>query len=587
MNYGKEIEELRAYCRKINTLVERNGPKREYCEARYKVAIIYKDHGLKGFAYRQTLLAKNELYQIVKRDTRNISPDKKGFNLFELDDYCREHGVETEENKLFWNLLYLESQDIFDSYLLYLEKDREPKDRFYYPKRDCLRKTGIVQGMQDLEDDILNILTISMPPGTGKTTLLKFFCTWIMGKRPNSYSIFYSHSDDITRMFYDGVLDIIRNEEYKFAEIFPKVFIQNTNAKGQRINLNEYSPFESLQCTTVGAKNSGKVRVSADGYLFCDDLIGGIEEALNKSRLDSLWGKYGTDARQRKKDGAKEIMIATRWSVHDCIGRLQLIYKADPKVRFIAVPGINKETGKSNFEYLFDGFSVQFYEDQKKCMDDISYKCLYDNEPIEREGILYIADTLRRYLELPKREPDAVYCIGDVKNKGTDFMVFPVLVQYGADYYCTDCVCDADADFGIQKQKVANLFYRNKVQLAEFEANNGGDRFAEDVNEVLKQMGGITSISSKFTESNKETRIYANAPWVKTNIIFKDSSLYSEKEDYGVMMSWLCRYSIAGKNEHDDVPDCFANAALYLTRGEQKGTATAVYNPLRSNGYYG
>ena len=942
----KEIEELRAYCRKIDELVKKNGAKTKYCEARYKAAQMYKEHGYKAFAYRQTLLAKNELHQIVKHSTKAISPDRKGFDLFELDDYCKEHDVETTENKLFWDILYLESQDIFDSYLLYLEKDREPKERFYYPKRDCLRKTGIVQGMQDLEDDVLNILTISMPPGTGKalrisakvltptgwvrmgdikqgdkviagngnvttvlgvfpqgkkpcyrvymddgsyteasgdhlwtvqtrddrnkkrhpegkyrvvttdemrnhlkvengkrlnysidyvpriefdekpftihpyvmgvllgdgglsqeqiklttpdkeildkvnellpegykfihndrydyrlcgsevctranikqrrnaiklcldiqglfgtksdtkfipknyligsyeqrlwllrglldtdgyankgnieyttaskqlaedvrelvhslggycsviereagykdengdfkqcknsfrmtiqftseqpkpfylprkadrynpkraemkrfvsnieyigeeecqciyvaddchlfitddyiithnTTLLKFFATWVMGKRPDSYSIFYSHSDDITRMFYDGILDIIKSEEYKYAEIFPKTFIQNTNAKGQRINLNNYSPFETLQCTTVGAKNSGKVRVSGDGYLFCDDLIGGIEEALNKSRLDTLWGKYGTDARQRKKDGAKEIMIATRWSVHDCIGRLQLIYKADPKVRFIAVPGINKETGKSNFEYKVDGFSVEFYEDQKKCMDDISYKCLYDNEPLEREGILYHADELRRYTELPPREPDAIYCIGDVKNKGTDFMIFPVLAQYGKDYYCIDCVCDDDADFGIQKQKIANLFFRNKVQLAEFEANNGGDRFADDVDEVLKAMGGFTGISTKFTESNKETRIYANAPWVKANVLFKKENMYSEKEDYGVMMAWLCRYSVAGKNTHDDVPDAFANAALYFTRGEQKGTASAVFNPFRSGktSYYG
>ena len=579
----KEIEELRVYCRRIDELVKKKGEKTEYCEARYKAAQIYLEHGLKGFAFRQTLLAKNELHKIVKKSTRKISPNGQGFDLFELDDYCKEKEVQTKENELFWNILFLEAQDIFDSYLLYLEKDREPKDRFYYPKRDCLRRTGIVQGMQDLEDNLLNILTISMPPGTGKTTLLKFFCTWVMGKRPDSYSIFYSHSDDITRMYYDGILDIIKSDEYKYSEIFPNVFIQNTNAKGQRINLNNYSAFETLQCTTVGAKNSGKVRVSSDGYLFCDDLIGGIEEALNKSRLDGLWGKYGTDARQRKKDGAKEIMIATRWSVHDCIGRLQIIYKADPKVRFIAVPGINKETGKSNFEYKVDGFSVEFYEDQKKCMDDISYKCLYDNEPIEREGLLYHADELRRWLSLPMREPDAIYCIGDVKNKGTDFMVFPVLVQYGSDYYCTDCVCDDNADFGVQKQKVANLLYRNKVQQSEFESNNGGDRFASDVDEVLKKMGGFTNITTKFTESNKETRIIVNADWVKQNVLFKDESMYDIKDDYGIMVSWLCRYSIAGKNEHDDVPDAFANAALYMTRGLQKGTCEVAINPFRTH----
>ena len=235
--------------------------------------------------------------------------------------------------------------------------------------------------------------------------------------------------------------------------------------------------------------------------------------------------------------------------------------------------------------YKYNGMDEKFFEDQAKTMDDITYRCLYKNDPIEREGMLYHADTLRRYLSLPLREPDAIYCIGDVKNKGTDFMVFPVLVQYGADYYCTDCVCDDNTDFGYQKIKVANLLYRNQVQQSEFESNNGGDRFAYDVDEYLKQLGGSTNITSKFTESNKETRILVMADWVKKNVVFKDESLYTVKEDYGVMMSWLCRYSTVGKNDHDDVPDAFANAGLYLTRGQQKATVEAIYNPLRG-GYY-
>ena len=581
----QEIDELRAYCKEINRYVKERGPKTEYCEARYKAAQIYLDRGYKKFPFKQTMLAKNELYQIVRISTRSISSDKRGFDLFELDDYCKEHDVVTAENKLFWDILYLESKYLFDSYLLYLEKDREPRERFYYPKRECLRKTGIVQGLQDLEDDVLDILTISMPPGTGKTTLLKFFATWVMGKRPESYNIFYSHSDDTTRMFYDGVLDIIKSDEYKFADIFPTVFVQSTNAKGQRINLNEYSPFESLQCTTVGAKNSGKVRVSGDGYLFCDDLIGGIEEALNKARLDTLWGKYGTDARQRKKDGAKEVMIATRWSVYDCIGRLQLIYKGNNRCQFIAIPDIDPKTGKSNFAYKYDGFSVEFYEDQQLCMDDISYRCLYKNDPIEREGILYHTDDLRRYLSLPTREPDGIYAIADTKNSGTDFMVLIVLYRYNNDYYLVDCVCDDNVNFDVQTQKCANLLFRYKVQQAEFESNNGGERVAADVDKVLKAMGGFTNITTKPTETNKETRIIVNADWVKKNVLFKDESLYGVKDEYGILVSWLCRYSIAGKNAHDDVPDCFANAALYFTRKLVKGTVEAAFNPFRSQHY--
>jgi len=581
----EEIEELREYCKKIDKLVKEKGPKREYCEARYKAAQIYLENGYKDFGFRQTLLAKNELYQIVKFSTRSISPDRKGFDLFELDDYCREHEVETAENKLFWDLLFLESKDLFDSYMLYLERKRQPQARFYYPRRECLRKTGVVQGLQDLEDDVLDILSISLPPGTGKTTLEKFFCSWVMGKHPDDYNLFYSHSSEITRMYYDGVDDIIENDsEYCFNEIFPTVYVQNKNAKAETLNLNAYKPFASLQCTSVGAKNSGKVR--ANRYLFCDDLIGGIEEALNKSLLDKLWRVYSVDARQRKLNGrVKEIHIATRWSVHDVIGRLQLMYKGNDRARFIAVPDIDPETGKSNFNYKYNGMDEAFFEEQAKIMDDITYRCLYKNDPIEREGILYHADELRRYLSLPLKDPDGIYAIADTKNSGTDFMVLLVLYRYENDFYCVDCVCDDNVNFDVQTQKCANLLFRHKVQQAEFESNNGGERVAADVDKALKAMGGFTNITTKPTETNKETRIIVNADWVKKNILFKDETMYGLKEDYGTMVTWLCRYSIVGKNVHDDVPDCFANAALYFTRGQTKGTVEATFNPFRSKFY--
>lgn len=253
---------------------------------------------------------------------------------------------------LYWQALKFEAPHLFDSYLLYLERKRLEQDRFYSPKRKQLNKHGLIQSMQDLEDDKLDILSISMPPGTQKTTLEKFFASWIAGRHPDDFSLFFSHSSDITRMFYDGVLDITTNsDEYCWSEIFPDVKFHSTNAKRETINFNKYKPFSNIQCTSVGSKNAGKVR--ANRYLYCDDLIGGIEEALNKNILDKLWRIYGTDAKQRKMDGCKEIHIATRWSVHDVIGRLIAIYEGNDKARFIAIPDIDPVTGESNFDYKY------------------------------------------------------------------------------------------------------------------------------------------------------------------------------------------------------------------------------------------
>lgn len=464
---------------------------------------------------------------------------------------------------LYWQALKFEAPHLFDSYLLYLERKRLEQDRFYSPKRKQLNKHGLIQSLQDMEDDKLDILSISMPPGTQKTTLEKFFCSWIIGRHPDDFSLFFSHSGDITRMFYDGVMDITTNsDEYCWQEIFPDVKFHSTNAKRETINFNKYKPFSNIQCTSVGSKNAGKVR--ANRYLYCDDLIGGIEEALNKNILDKLWRIYGTDAKQRKMDGCKEIHIATRWSVHDVIGRLIDIYEGNDKARFIAIPDIDPVTGESNFDYKYNGFSVDFFHDQELTMDEISYKCLYKNEPIEREGLLYTDEELRRFITLPLGEPDAILGICDTKNTGTDSMFLPCLLKYGNDYYLTACICDDNSNYGIQYERTSDLIVNTRMQQCQFESNNGGDRVALDVSKLVEEKGGVCNITTKYTESNKETKIIVNADWVKKHVLFKARTEYQPKSDYGKMMGFLLSYSVRGKNPHDDVPDGLASFALFV-----------------------
>jgi predicted phage terminase large subunit-like protein len=411
--------------------------------------------------------------------------------------------------------------------------------------------------MQDLLDDKLDLLAISMIPGGGKTTLEMFFLTGVMGWFPNDFNLFYSHSGDIVKMFYRGCLDIITNDtEYQWNKIFPKLKVERTDAGLEQINVGKFKTFPSLQTTSVGSKNAGKVRASK--FLCVDDMISGIDEALNKNTLDKLWNNYSVDARQRKLDGAKEIHIATRWSVHDVIGRLQRIYEGNPRARFIAVPDIDPETGESNFDYDNGlGFSVDFFNDQALTMDDISYRCLYKQEPIEREGLLYHEDDLRRFDSLPLREPDAIWGICDTKTTGTDFMFMPILYQYDNDYYCWDCICDNSANIGVLQERLALCLVENKVQQCEFESNAGGAAVAFEVKKKVDKMGGHCNITTKPTETNKETRIIVESDWIKQHVLFKQNFIL--KSDYSAMMGQLLSYSIAGKNVHDDVPDGFSN----------------------------
>lgn len=464
------------------------------------------------------------------------------------------------------------------------------KQNVYKPKRSEIKrflKDVLYIGEEEckciLIDDPCHLYITDDYIITHNTTLEKFFCSWVIGRDPSGYSIFFSHSDDITRMFYKGALDIMTSDEYTFSEIFPDCVLQATDAKAETINFGNYKPFASLQCSSIGSKNAGKIR--ANKYEFIDDLIGKLEEALNPVFLDKVWSIYAVDLKQRKlNELVKELIIATRWSVRDVIGRVQSLYEGNPRLRTIAIPDIDPETGKSNFDYKYNGMSVAFFEDQALAMDDISYRCLYKQEPIEREGLLYHDEDLMRYLTLPEREPDAVLGICDVKNKGSDDMFLPVCLQYGEKHYFVDCICDDNADFGVQEERCSDILVKWGVQQCRFESNNGGDRFAENVTAAVDAKKGRCNITTKFTESNKETKIIVNADWVKKHVVFPDKSLYAPKSDMGKAMTLLLTYSVTGKNPRDDVPDGFAQYALMVTEDRSYARVEAIRNPF--SGWY-
>lgn len=531
-----------------------------------------------------------QLTKRAKELIEDFCTAKTGGTIWDLEKYAFDHKTTYELINKKYEVLLLEAQNkIVDSYFQYIEKKREPKDRFYMPRRKQLIKIGLVDALQGMIDDKYDILCVSLVPGAGKSTIEKFFHSAVAGWFPKDYSLFYSHSGDITRMYYDGVYDIVTNDDdYAWHDVFPNLSVTSTNAKMEQFNIGKYKPFPSVQCTSVGSKNAGKVRASK--FLLVDDMIGGIEEALNPVILDKLWDKYAVDARQRKTqdtDGkpCKEIHIATRWSVHDVIGRIQNMYVGNPRVKTISVPDVDPVTGESNFDYEYGGFTKEFFADQQLLMDEISYRCLYKQEPIEREGLLFPDDKIRRYFNLPHGEPEIITAQCDTKGKGTDYFVMPILQKYGEDYYCVDCVCDNTADYEMQYENASNTLVNNQVQECEFERNAGGDRVAMEVNKRVENKGWICNITDVPTETNKEARIFQCSNWILQHIIFKDQSLYKPNEPYGVMVSLLKRYSVTGKKQLDDVPDVFSNFALRMTQGSRIAKVEAVHNPFRGGLY--
>lgn len=493
---------------------------------------------------------------------------------------------------IYWQYLLLEGQNYqVDSGLLYLEKNRIPKERFYEPRRNVFLQHNIIGSLQDLMDDKLDIFALSVPPGCGKSTLEDFFLSLVGGWFPNDFNLSSAHSSILTRSLYDGVLEIINDPvEYTWHEMFPNVEIQGTNAKETTVNLERNGRFKTWTFRSIDGSLTGATRCNR--FLTADDLVSGIEEALNKNRLDTLWTKVVNDLRSRRLEGCKEFYIATRWSVHDPIGKLQQLYAGNPRARFIAVPALD-ENGKSNFLFTVNGFSEKYFNDAKEAMDEISYNCLYQQQPVEREGLLLPPDKLKRfffseedvpdgcadeYIIIPDKDADAIWAVCDTKDKGTDFESLPIAYQYGDKFFFPDVVFDDTTDYDILDRKTADILIRHNPHKIRFESNNVGNRVAHNIQKMITGKCRA-EIETKPTSANKETKILVNSDYIAKHFYFLHPSQYKAKYDYGLFMANVTTYTTRAKVPHDDGIDSLAMMAEY-TQNPLGGKATAMQNPL-------
>lgn len=494
-----------------------------------------------------------------------------------LKRYCTERIIQNKSkdaSSLFKAVLLLEAQGLrLDSYMQYIELQREPEKRFWIPRRKQLEP--VCRAMQKLVDGELDILSISLPPGTGKSTLEIFLHSMMIGAFPDSCSLASGHSGTLTNSIYDGVNSILSDPDYLWHDVYPSAGTIITNAKEQTIDLGKKHRFSSLTCRAIGASLTGATR--CEKLLTADDLVSGIEEALSIDRLDKLWTAYTNDLKSRKKLNCKELHLATRWSVHDPIGRLQLMYADSPKAQFLVMPAVD-EDGESNFNYRYGvGFDKAYFEDMKNNLDDCSWRALFMNQPIEREGLLYNEDELRRYFELPSDSPDAVISVCDTKDKGADYCVMPIAYQYGNDFYIEEIICD-NSNPEIVETRLVEVLLRHKVKLSRFESNSAGGKIAEKVQKEVKSRGGITRITTKYSTANKATRIIVDSPFVKEHFLFKDNSIIKNNKEYKRAIGMLCSYTMAGRNAHDDVPDAFSMLSDFIQSFETQ-TVRVIQRP--------
>lgn len=468
---------------------------------------------------------------------------QKGIEVLQMDD-------------LYWKTMKAEAPYHFESFLFYMDKNRRPEKRFYEPRKKTLGV--VVQDLQDLEDRKIEFLGISLPPRTGKSTMCIFFLAWVIGRHPESHNAMSGHSGVLADRFYRDVFKLTENEEYTFKEIFPKIELASKSSEKNELFYSPTEAFATLTCRGIDGTWTGAVDISSDGYLYVDDMVRDRTESLSPIRLENRYQDYLNVLVDRKNDGSKELMVGTRWNVLDPLGRVEAENKNNPRYRFRKIPALN-EKDESNFQYDYGvGFSTEYYRNMRDRLDRNEWMAKYQQMPFVREGLLFPLDELNYYNGvLPDGECiTAAAC--DVAWGGNDSLSMPFGKLFGSTddgpIYIPDWIFNKGDKYTTKPIVVAKTL-QHQPNMERFEANNGGDEYAEDIDRQLKDKGFKTNISwaKASNQISKMAKIIQYAPDIKRRFYFLKPELQSE--EYRAAMEELGIFTQLGKNEHDDSPD--------------------------------
>ena len=492
----------------------------------------------------------------------------------------------------YYNCMRYAAKYELDSFCLYVERYRPRKERFYEPRR--FRLKYFVDAIQDLEDDKLDELYLHCPPRIGKSQLVTMAAAWHCARNDELSNLYVTYSNTLGGAFVDGVLELIKDPTYAFGEVFPNEIVVHTDSEAHRMNLTRRKKYATLSGRGMEAGLNGQF--DAKGWLILDDLHEGINEVLNQDLLAKKLKFFNNNVLSRQKQGCKIIGIGTIWSLNDIFCTRHEFLEAglaQPGTRYkiIKIPAMN-EKDESNFDYDYGvGFSTAKYREIRARFENdgdmASWMAQYMQEPVEREGAIFIPDEMKYYNGiLPNEEPLKVTFACDVALGGDDYLSLPIAYVYeDGSVYIDDVVYD-NSEKKYTKPQVINKIIIHHATSGYFEANQGGEGYKDEVNTDLLSKGIKINLRSEYapTDKRKAQRIFDKAGSIR-EYYFRDPA-HRDKQ-YRMFMTNLFSFNFKAnqKHKHQDAADSLASLAYFLEGTWGNAKVEAAINPFRRRQY--
>lgn len=248
----------------------------------------------------------------------------------------------------------------------------------------------ICQYLQDLYYDyrreLRPIYCIEAPVQHGKTTYLRYYLAWLIGRHPDKRFNYYSADDklkDETSLYVNMVL---ADDRYK--AIFGERNV-NIRPNNEQIML---SGGGKVQFRITGGGSVGY----PSHFSIIDDPYAKKEDALSATWREKIWSRFTADIISRRQSDSMILVTHSRWHVDDMIGRLK--DKRDDfksPVKFLSYPAIavsDEKYRKAGEPLLPQLRDIKFLDEQRSIMSESEFMALYQQNPIIEGGNLFKID---------------------------------------------------------------------------------------------------------------------------------------------------------------------------------------------------
>lgn len=516
-----------------------------------------------------------------------------GLTFKELEEMAQKrHDSSLFQLCSYYDVLKLEAPHWLDSFKLYIERDRKRKERFYEPRRSTLIK--ITDAVQRLEDDKLDMLFLHQPPRTGKSGDLTMDTVWHMLRDTEHSNLYITYKEGLGGAFLDGCMEILTDPTYRTSDVFD-IKIAATDAKNNKLDLGRRKKYKTLSGKGLESGLNGEY--DAYGWMVIDDPLEGVQDVMSDDVLKRKQTIFDNNVLSRKKESCKLICMGTLWSTHDLfMNYLDFVENspemADTRYEVIKIPALDPETDESNFNYDYNvGFSTKYFRGVRAKFENnddlVGWQCQYMQQPIEREGSVFNPEHMNYFAVLPGGEPIKVIAHVDISLGGGDFLSMPVVYYFenadgDLEGYVEDVVFD-NSEKTVTEPQVIAMVKKHVIKHLHFEANQGGEGYADDIRRMLKEdkdYREICNISTDWamTTKRKQQRIWDNAAEIR-KLYFKDAN--HRDLQYRKFMNNLFSFSMnMSRKAHDDAADSLSGLIDFERHGTGIKAARIIKSPI-------